>query len=447
MKRPASRQFPKDFAWGTATASYQIEGALDADGRGRTIWDTFAAEPGRVIDRSSGADACDSYRRYAEDAQLIADANLKHYRFSIAWSRIQPTGAGAANDKGLDYYARLADALLERGVTPWATLFHWDLPQALQDEGGWSTRDITARFADYAAIVGDRLGDRIKHFIALNEASVFTMFGHVTGNHAPGLREPALLGPVTHHLNLAQGLALNALRERVKGAKLGTTLATQPVRPRDGLAEHKAAAEKLDAIWNRAFLDPVLKGTCPDAVAALIGDALKPGDLDVTRQRVDFVGVNYYSPTYTQADATNPLGFRMSRPPRGVPLDAFRRHVDPSGLYEQLMLLKTDYGDPLLYITENGCSDPFSNDPAQIDDGFRIDYLRQHLAAVQSAREAGARVAGYFHWSLIDNFEWALGYTSKFGLVAMNRETGMRTPKASYLWYSQLAKTGLLDAA
>jgi beta-glucosidase len=446
MKPPASRQFPPDFAWGTATASHQIEGALDADGRGKTIWDTFADDPAHIVDQSRPDVACQSYTRYGEDAALIADAHMKHYRFSIAWSRIQPNGSGPANEKGVDYYARLADALLERGVTPWATCFHWDLPQALEDKGGWRNRDTCARFAEYNAIVGDRLGDRVKHFIALNEASVFTYLGHSTGIHAPGLKDRDAIGPVIHHLNLGQGLALNALRERVKGAVLGTTLAVQPVRPHDRLPENQPAATLFDAMWNRAFLDPPLLGSYPEALAPILGDVVKDGDLAIARQKVDFVGVNYYSPLYVRAHPKEAAGVRMGGPPEGVPLDAFGREIDPSGLYEMLVRIKNEYGDPLLYITENGCSDPFSPDPAIIDDRFRIDFLREHLAAVLSAREAGARVAGYFHWSLVDNWEWALGFTSKFGLVAMNRETGERTKKASYAWYARLAQTGQLDA-
>lgn len=445
MKPPASRQFPKDFAWGTATAAHQIEGALDVDGRGPSVWDTFAANSANIIDKSRPDVACDSYRRYADDAQLIADGGMKHYRFSMAWSRIQPTGVGAVNDKGVDYYKRLIDALLERGVTPWATCFHWDLPQALEDKGGWRNRDTALRFADYNAIVGDRLGDRMKHFIALNEASVFTYLGHATGIHAPGLRDRAAIGPVIHHLNLGQGLALRALRERVSGAVLGTTLATQPVRPQDHDEVHRPAATLFDAMWNRAFLDPILLGSYPESLNDLLGAVVQPGDLAITRQPVDFVGVNYYSPLYVRVHPKEAAGIRMGGPPRGVPLDAFGREIDPSGLYETLMRIKNEYGDPLLYITENGCSDPFSEAPAIIDDQFRIAFVRDHLAAVKSAMEAGARVAGYFHWSLVDNWEWALGYTSKFGLVAMNRETGERTPKSSYAWYAALARSGALD--
>ncbi len=451
MPAPASRQFPADFIWGTATSAYQIEGALTADGRGPSIWDTFAADPARIVDHTTAEVACDSYRRYAEDAALIAGAGLKHYRFSIAWPRVQPTGEGAANDpagiRGLDYYSRLVDALLAQGVTPWATLFHWDLPQALQDKGGWGNRDTARRLADYAAIVAAKLGDRVKNVIVLNEAAVHTVLGHVVGEHAPGLKDAALLGPVIHHQNLAQGLAIQALRANATGARVGTTMALMPVRPEGRSPINKVASDGFDALWNRSFLDPLLLGSYPKSVSDTIGAALKPGDLAITHQPVDFLGVNYYSPTYIKLDLSSPSRIGPGAPPSGAPRDAFDREVDPSGLYETLRRVKADYGDPLIYITENGCSDPFSNDAAVIDDGFRIAYLRDHLAAVKSAMEAGVRVGGYFHWSLIDNWEWSLGYTSKFGLVAMDRASGVRTPKASYAWLKALAQSGLLDEA
>lgn len=438
------RRFPADFAWGAATAAHQIEGALDADGRGTSIWETFAAQEGRIVDRSRPDVACDSYRRYADDAALLADANLTHYRFSISWSRILPTGEGAVNEKGLDYYARLADALQAKGVTPWATLFHWDLPQALQDKGGWTNRETAQRIADYAGVVAQRLGDRIKRFIVLNEASVHAHLGHFAGNHAPGLTSLDALGAAIHHQNLGQGLAMHALRAARGDLVVGTTMAVQPVRPQTPTPENVDAAHAFDGLWNGAFLDPVLKGNYPDSARALLGALVKDGDLAITRQKADFVGVNYYSPMYVKADARRPNGIGFSRPPQEAPRDAFGREIDPTGLTEILLRISTDYGDPLLYITENGCSDPFSDDPAVIDDDFRIDYLRAHLGAVLDAMSAGARVAGYFHWSLVDNWEWALGFTSKFGLVAMDRASGVRTPKASYRWYADLARSGEL---
>lgn len=446
MKAPASRQFPKDFAWGTATAAYQIEGARDADGRGKSIWDTFDAIPGKIRDGTDAAIGCDSYRRYADDAQLIADGGIKHYRFSIAWPRVVPSGEGAANEKGLDYYRRLVDALLERGVTPWATLFHWDLPQALEDKGGWKNRETAQRLADYAGIVGKALGDRLKNFIVLNEAAVHAVLGHVLGQHAPGHADIDSFAGAIHHQNLSQGLAMQALRAAVADARLGTTLALQPCRPEGEFPQNLIASQGLDEIWNGGFLDPVLKGSYPKTALDIVGKLVKPGDLEITKQPVDFIGVNYYSPIYVKLDLSSPARIGFGRTPKDRPRDAFGREIDPSGLHEILLRLKTNYGDPLLYITENGCSDPFSTNPAVIDDAFRIAYLRQHLEAVLAAREAGANVAGFFHWSLIDNFEWTLGFTSKFGLVAMNRDTGVRTPKASYAWYAALAKSGVLDS-
>lgn len=449
MPAVKARQFPADFVWGAASAAFQIEGSPAADGRGESVWDVFAREPGRIVDKSTPDIACDSYRRYAEDAALLAGANLRNYRFSMSWPRIAPRGDGVVNDKGLDYYKRLADALLEQGVTPWATLFHWDLPQALQETGGWAHRDTAQRLADYAGVVAARLGDRITNFIVLNEAAVHAVLGHVVGEHAPGLKDATKLGAVIHHENLAQGLAIQALRAAQGGLKIGTTLALMPSRPEGGAANigDKLAADGFDALWNGGFLDPLLRGKYPQSALETIGAALKDGDLKTTHQPVDFIGVNYYSPAYMKLDLSSPARVGPGAPPKDRPHDAFGREIDPSGLFEMLDRLRTQYGNPLVYITENGCSDPFGPGPAVIDDAFRIDYLRAHLEAVKSAMEAGANVAGYFHWSLIDNWEWALGYTSKFGLVAMDRVTGVRTPKASYAWMKALATSGVLDAA
>jgi beta-glucosidase len=449
MAPPADRRFPANFAWGAASAAFQTEGSPEADGRGPSIWDVFAATPGKIIDGSNARLACDSYRRYTEDADLLAAANLKHYRFSVAWPRIHPSGSGAANDAGLDHYSRFVDALLERGVAPHATLFHWDLPQALQDKGGWTARETSERFADYAGAVARRLGDRVKSFIVLNEAAVHTVLGHVLGEHAPGLKGAANLGPVIHHLNLAQGLGIKALRAERDDLSVGTTMALQPARAEAAPLAfwNRPAADGFDALWNGAFLDPLFEGTYPAAASAIVGPSVKEGDLDITRQPIDFAGVNYYSPTTIRLDLASPSRIAPGKPPKGAPRDAFGREVDPSGLFEMLERLRTRYGNPVVYITENGCSDPFSDGAAILDDGFRIDYLRIHLEAVKAAMEKGARIAGYFHWTLIDNWEWALGYRSKFGLVAMDRETGARTPKASYRWFARLAATGVLDEA
>ncbi len=442
-----SRQFPSDFAWGAASAAYQVEGSIDADGRGRSIWDVFAERPDAIVDGSDARVACDSYRRYAEDADLLAGAGLKHYRFSIAWPRVIPDGAGAANSGGLDYYSRLVDALLERGVTPFATLYHWDLPQSLQEKGGWASRDTSLRLADYAAVVAARLGDRVKKFIVLNEAAVHAVLGHVIGEHAPGLKDAALLGPVIHHLNLGQGLSFAALGASRGDLEIGTTMALQPARPEGAPLAfwNRPAAEGFDELWNGSFLDPLFNGKYPNATQPLVEPYLQDGDLSLIRRPVDFLGVNYYAPTTIRLDLSSPSRVAAGTPPANAPRDAFGREIDPAGLIEMLTRVREAYGNPLVYITENGCSDAFSDGLAELDDAFRIDYLRAHLEAVKAAMEAGSRIAGFFHWTLIDNWEWALGYRSKFGLVAMDRATGARTPKASFGWYASLAASGRLD--
>jgi beta-glucosidase len=444
--QPKSRQFPKDFVWGVATAAFQIEGSQQADGRGKSIWDTFERQPGKIVDGSDASIATDSYRRYGEDIDLIKAAGLGAYRFSMSWPRIFPTGEGPLNTAGLDYYERLVDGLLAKDIVPYATLFHWDLPQALQDKGGWANRDTALRLADYAAAVGQKLGDRLKRYIVLNEAAAHSLLGHLLGIHAPGLKDPKLLGPVVHHMNLGQGLAIQALRAGHSDLSIGTTFALQPVRPSGGdLAFwNRPAADGLDALANRAWLEPALKGTYPKLVSDQIGKALKDGDLTTIHQPVDFVGVNYYAPTYVRLDLTSPSKIALAKPPKGVELDAFGRHIDPSGLVEVLDWLRNDYDNPPVMITESGCSDPFSTKPAIIKDTFRITYLRRHLEAALVAKEAGSPLNGYFVWTLLDNFEWNFGYTSKFGLVAHDRATGQRTLKESYGWFANLAKTGTL---
>ncbi|MGE0743014.1 MAG: GH1 family beta-glucosidase [Hyphomonadaceae bacterium] len=445
LARPASRQFPSDFLWGAASSAFQVEGALDADGRGQSIWDVFPRA--KIHDGSDASMAADSYRRYADDVALLAEAGLGAYRFSIGWPRIVPAGAGAHNPAGIDYYARLVDALLERGVTPYATLFHWDLPQALQERGGWAARATAERFAEYAGIVGEALGDRLKHIVILNEAAVHAVLGHVLGIHAPGFTGASALGAVIHHQNLAQGLAIQALRAGRSDYTIGTTMALMPSRPARGLLAplHGIAASGFDELWNGAFLDPLFRGSYPKTPRDMMSGVLLDGDLAITCQPIDFLGVNYYSPAYMKFDATSPSFVAPADPPPGVPRDAFGREIDPSGLFETLVRVREHYGNPRVIITENGCSDPFSDGPAELEDQFRIAYLRDHIAVVKSAMEAGCDIGGYFHWTLLDNWEWAEGYRSKFGLVAHDRSTGVRTRKASYAWFRALAQTGVLD--
>ncbi|MFC4060671.1 GH1 family beta-glucosidase [Planomonospora corallina] len=425
------------FLWGAATASYQIEGAVAEDGRGPSIWDTFSHEPGRVADGHTGDVACDHYHRWPEDVALLAGLGVDSYRFSIAWPRVQPTGTGPANPAGLDFYDRLTDALLAEGVVPAATLFHWDLPQPLQDAGGWLSRDTAHRFADYTALVADRLADRIPMWITLNEPFVHMAYGYATGVHAPGLALLTGALPAAHHQLLGHGLATAALRAHGARQVLITNNCT-PVRPASADPADLAAAEAYDILHNRLFNDPVLLGSYPDLSAygpAL--DCVRDGDLDLISAPLDGLGVNYYNPTRIAAPAPGDVLPFTDVPITGYPLTAFGWPVVPDGLHELLTGLAARYGDalPPVYVTENGCSQPDEAGPGgAVDDAGRIAYLDGHIAAMERAMADGVDVRGYYVWSLLDNFEWAEGYHQRFGLVHVDFATGRRTPKASYHW-------------
>ncbi|WP_431900825.1 GH1 family beta-glucosidase [Nonomuraea sp. bgisy101] len=415
------------FLWGTATAAYQIEGAVHEDGRGASIWDTFAHQPGRTRDGHTGDVACDHYHRWPDDLELMTGLGVNAYRFSIAWPRIQPGGSGEVNPKGLDFYDRLVDGLGERGITPVPTLFHWDLPQALEDRGGWLDRDTAHRFADYAAVVADRLADRVKMWITLNEPFVHMVFGYAMGVHAPGhaLMLDAL--PVAHHQLLGHGLAVRALRAAGAEQVLVTNNCT-PV-----WAEDAAAGDAYDALHNRLFNDPVLLGRYPDlsAYGVTLG-CVRDGDLEVISTPLDGLGINYYNPTRIGAPTDDSLPW-TDLGVTGYPTTAFGWPVVPDGLRELLVGLRDRYGAalPPIYVTENGCSYP------ELDDQARIAFLDGHLAAVRAAQDEGVDVRGYFVWSLLDNFEWAEGYHQRFGLVHVDFPTGLRTPRASYHWLKE----------
>ncbi|GAA0814539.1 GH1 family beta-glucosidase [Spirilliplanes yamanashiensis] len=431
--------FPAGFRWGAATAAYQIEGAVTEDGRGASVWDTFCAQPGRIRDGSSGAVACDHYHRYAEDAALLAGLGAGAYRFSVAWPRIQPTGRGAANPAGLAFYDRLVDTLLGHGIDPAATLFHWDLPQALQDRGGWLDRDTAYRFAEYADLVGRALGDRVRLWITLNEPVVHTMLGYGLGQHAPG--ETLLLGcfPAAHHQLLGHGLATAALRART-ASPVAITNNYTPVWPGGGSAADAATVVAYDALHNRTFTDPVL-GLGYPAEAPLDLSVVRDGDLETIAAPIDALGVNYYNPTAVRAPvAPGGLPFEIV-PVTGYPRTGFDWPVVPDGLRDLLVGLRDRYRDalPPLYVTENGCAYPDEVGPdGRCDDPERVAYLDAHVRAVGAAIAAGVDVRGYFVWSLLDNFEWAEGYTQRFGLVHVDFATGTRTPKTSYGWYRDL---------
>jgi beta-glucosidase len=449
-------EFPADFRWGVSTAAYQIEGAVGEDGRAPSIWDTFSHQPDHVADGSTGDVACDHYHRYAEDMALMADLGVGAYRFSIAWPRVQPDGAGTANPAGIAFYDRLVDALLATGIDPAATLFHWDLPQALQDAGGWANRDTAARFGEYAELLAEALGDRVKLWITLNEPIVHLLAGHVLGIHAPGVNAWPHLLPIAHHQLLGHGLAVAALRRSGAGAVAIANNHT-PVWAvgSDGLPESadeadRASAEVYDALHNRLFTDPLLLGRYPDGVEALSPEPVEAtvldGDLEVISAPLDVYGVNYYNPTGVGAPTSGlPVPFDV-RLLSGYPLTAFGWPVVPDGLRELLVLLRSRYADalPPIWITENGCAydDPPSppGNSGSIVDSERIAYLDGHVRAVHAAIEAGVDVRGYCAWSLMDNWEWGEGFTKRFGLVRVDYDTLGRTPRASFAWYRDLVR-------
>jgi beta-glucosidase len=445
-------QLPPGFRFGTSTASYQIEGGVNEGGRGPTVWDTFCAEPGRIKDGSSGAVACDHFHRHPEDVALMRRLGVGGYRFSIAWSRVQPTGSGVVNPEGLAFYDRLVDELLAAGVQPMATLFHWDLPQDMEDGGGWLSRGTAERFGEYAAIVGARLADRVEHWVPVNEPNVVTLIGYGIGMHAPGktLMFDAL--PVAHHLLLGHGLAVQALRA-AGATSVGSATNHTPVWPASDSAEDQAAAEAYDVIWNRMFADPMLLGRYPAGFAELMPGPVAE-DLELISAPLDFYGFNYYNPTAIRAPrggAAEPGGaigevevpaglpFEFAAMP-GHPTTDFGWPIVPDGLREQIMLLRERYPDlPPLYVTESGCSYGMGPDAdGVVDDQPRIDYYDAHLRAIEDAVREGADVRGYYAWSLLDNFEWAEGYTQRFGLVWVDFETQQRIPKRSFDWYAGL---------
>ena len=432
--------FPDGFLWGAATASYQIEGSPLADGAGPSIWHRFTHTPGNVAGGETGDVACDHYRRMPDDVALLADLGLNAYRFSIAWGRVLPDGAGRVNEPGLAFYDRLVDELLEQGVELFPTLYHWDLPAALNDRGGWLNPDTAARFADYAAVVHERLGDRVGQWVTLNEPWVVMNHGYLEGTHAPGHRNRYEAPRVAHHLLRAHSLGADALRENGAEA-VGLVVNLEPHQPATDTPEDRAAAARGDAYVNRFFLDPAFGRPYPAELAEMFGDAWPGFDEAPVDAPPDFVGVNYYKRAVCAHGDDGLLRMRPVSQPRSTHT-AMGWEVYPDGLRDILLWAHERYGVPL-YVTENGAAfyDPpaVAGDP--LDDPLRVAYFHDHLGAVAEALAAGADVRGYFAWSLMDNFEWAEGYAKRFGLVHVDYETQERTPKASAHLLGQLART------
>ena len=423
--------FPKDFVWGTATSAFQIEGAAAEDGRAPSIWDSFCRQPGVILDGSNGDIACDHYHRMPADLDLMRDLGLKAYRFSTSWSRVQPDGIGAWNDKGLGFYDRLVDGLLERGIAPYLTLYHWDLPQALQDQGGWAERDVALRFVDYAETMALRFGDRVASITTHNEPWVVATLGHEQGIFAPGIKNRRTALQVAHHLLLSHGMAVLAMRAAGVKSPLGIVLNQGPIVPATDSEHDRSRARLEDGLLIRWYMDPIFRGRYPDDVLAHLGDdapQVQDGDMRVIRTPIDFLGLNYYTRSL--------VGSEPIQHPPGTELTDMGWEVYPQGLTELMLRLHRDYTLPPLYITENGAAyqDGLVSG-GRVPDPLRAEYLRRHIGAVGDAIAAGVDVRGYFCWSLFDNFEWAFGYSKRFGIVHVDYASGLRTPKDSAYWY------------
>jgi beta-glucosidase len=424
--------WPRDLIWGVSTSAFQIEGATREDGRGPSVWDTYCAT-GKVANGDTGDVACDHYHRYAEDVALMRDLGVQAYRFSVAWPRVLPRGRGAANEPGLAFYDRLIDAVLAAGIEPWLCLYHSDLPQALEHLGGWKVRDAAGWFADYAALVARRYGDRVKRFATFNEPGLHALYGYGMGDDVPGATSLDTLRRVIHNVNLAHGAAVDVLRGLTPDAAVGAIHSCQPCwpnTPADG-----DAAEALDAYWNRVFPDPQCLGAYPRRLADLMEPYVQPGDLARICRKLDWFGVNHYSPIYARTDPSVPLGFGFGMAGAEVPRTPIDWPIVPEALRDTLLDVHTRYRLPI-YVTENGLGGHDAPDAAgAVDDPARVDYLAAYTAAMRGAIAAGADVRGYFVWSLMDNFEWGSGYETRFGLVHVDYATQKRTPKASFGWY------------
>jgi beta-glucosidase len=451
-------ELPADFVLGAATAAYQIEGAATEDGRGPSIWDTFSHTPGKILGGDTGDVAIDHYHRYASDVALMAELGLQAYRFSVSWSRIQPDGRGRLNPKGLDFYDRLVDELLAQGIEPWPTLYHWDLPQPLEDAGGWPSRDTALRFADYASAMGEVLGDRIRVWTTLNEPWCSAFLGYGSGIHAPGRQDASSAVRAAHHLLLGHGLAAQVLRS--SGHQVGVAINLYEVQPASGSDADIDAARRIDGLQNRLFLDPVLLGRYPaDVLEDLAGvtsfEHVRDGDLGVINTPLDALGVNYYTRHVVTGEGFGgdghggdgaaspwPGSSHVGFVDGDLPITAMGWEIHAAGLTKVLTRVARDYPAVPLYVTENGAA--FLDEPdadGLVRDGDRIAFLDGHLRACRAAIDAGVPLHGYFCWSLFDNFEWSWGYSRRFGLVYVDYATQTRTPKSSAYWYSELIRT------
>lgn len=438
--------FPQDFIWGAATSAYQIEGAWNEDGRGPSVWDVFCRQPGKTWQGQTGDVAADHYHRWQEDVDLMAQLGLRAYRFSISWPRVLPQGTGQANQAGLDFYDRLVDALLARGIQPFVTLFHYDLPLALQEKGGWPNRDIVRYFAEYASIVAQRLGDRVAYWIPHNEPFVVAALGYYTGEHAPGIRNPVAALQAIHHLLLSHAYAAQAIRAYAKiPPRIGIALNLSPVYPASLSLLDRRAAERFHRLLNRVCLDPLFLGRYPERLLpplSWLWPKVKPGDMAAIASSLDFLGVNYYSRVVVRHAWKAPPIWAVETEPPGVERSPMWE-IFPQGMYELLRWVWENYHPASIIITENGVPVPDEvGADGQVHDPGRISYLQRHLAQVHKAIQEGIPIHGYFVWSLLDNFEWALGYQMRFGLIYVDYSTQRRIVKDSGWWYAKVIRSG-----
>ncbi len=439
-------KFPDEFIWGAATAAYQIEGAYADDGKGESIWDRFCRVPGNIFEGHTGDIACDHYHRFLDDIKLMKNLGLQAYRFSIAWARIFPEGHGRLNPKGIDFYNRLVDALIAEGIQPYITLYHWDLPQALQDKGGWANRDTAYYFQDYAAEVTRQLGDRVDHWMTHNEPAVTAYLGHLYGIHAPGLKDYKMAIQVAHHLLLSHGLSVSIIRDNIKSEskEIGITLNLSPSYPASDAAADLEAANRYFNFNHGWFLEPLCSGQYPASILAIYEKygylpSMQPDDLRIIKTPIEFIGVNFYFRDLVKnAPGKNILNYDFVKPP-DAKFTEMGWEVYPEGLYVLLKKLYLEYKTPKLYITENGAAFQDKKSPdGKIHDPLRIDYLQRHFQQAHRAIQEGVPLAGYFVWSLMDNFEWSFGFSKRFGLIYTDYQTLERTLKDSASWYRQV---------
>ncbi len=437
-------RFPDGFIWGTSTAAYQIEGAWNEDGKGPSIWDVFAHQPGNIKNGDTGDLACDHYHRWREDLDILKRYSIRNYRFSVSWPRVLPQGTGRANEKGIGFYDRLIDGMLERGITPWLTMFHWDLPQALQERGGFENREITEWFSEYAGLLASRLGDRVKNWMILNEPSVYSWIGHALGFYSPKKADASAYLACAHNLNRVVGSTYRELKSGYPEFNIGSAYTLVPTPPEDEKTSPQAVA-RMEAIWNGNFFDPLFRGTYPESFADMFAPFIMEGDMDLCRTDLDFIGVQHYNPIEAKDDPSRVFGVFFGRKPKGKPVTDYGWVIDPDAFAAAIEGFNARYNPASIIVTENGAAFFDGRSGDECHDPRRISYLEKYIAAAHRAIASGAPVNGYFVWSFMDNLEWSDGFKYRFGMVYIDHENDLeRVPKDSINWFKELIESNRL---